>query len=135
MAGYKVYFGDIEFDMISGAYMVMDDYIEITIPGEGISLDYVESILRDKENLKLIRIYDGRPELVAKFDEYTEFGRLEKDPHYQLQKFTGDGQLEPIYGDAIKITARKPEMVDLLNKYEATMEYIAIMADIDIDEE
>lgn len=135
MAGYKVFFGEESFDMIAGAYMVMDDYVQITIPGDGIGLDYLEEVLRNKDNLKSVRIYDGRPELVVQFDQYTEFGGLEKDPHYELQKYDGEGKLAPIFGDAIRITIRKPQMIDKFNKLEATMEYIAIMADIDIDEE
>lgn len=135
MTGYTVYFGEQSFDMLPGSYMVGDKELEITIFSEGLSLDNVESVVRNKENLKLIRIYDGRANLVARFDQYTAFGRLEKNPYYLLQTYDEQGLYNPVYGEVIKIVVKKPEVIDQLNKYEATMEYIAIMADIDISEE
>lgn len=135
MANYTVYFGEQSFDMVPGAYMVDNEQLEITIFGENLSLDYVENIVRNKENLKLIRIFNNKSSLVTRFNKYTEFERLEKNPHYLLQTYSDEGEYNPIYGETIRIIVRTPKITDQFNKLEATMEYMAIMADIDIDEE
>ncbi len=133
---YTVRFGDYELNMFPAAYIVEDDYLQITIPADNLSLDYVESIIKNQNNLQLIQISDGRPGPLVKFEKiYTEFDRLEKNPHYMIQRFDEDGNLNEKYGDAIIITVRKPTINSKLSQMQATMEYMAIMSDIDIDEE
>ena len=133
---YTVQFGDYELDMFPGAYMVGNEELEITIPGDNLSLDYVESIVSDRNNLQSIIISDARPMVVAKFEKiYTEFDRLEKNPHYMTQKYDGDGNLDEKYGDAIIIRLSKPTISSKLSQIRATVEYMAIMTDVDIDEE
>lgn len=129
---YKVYYGEYEFEMIAGAYMQYNDTLEITIYGEGISLDYVENIVKNIDNLKEIKIYDDRPQLVAKFNKYTAFDKLEKNPHYLLRKYDDEGNLNETYGEVIIITTKVPEMRDELMQVKSDMEYIAIMTDVDL---
>ncbi len=133
---YTVQFGDYELDMLPGAYMVMEEFLEITIPAEDLSLDYVESIIQDRNNLQLIQIFDARPVLVAKFEKiYTEYGSLVKNPHYLIERFDGEGNLNEKYGDVITIRVTKSTIDTTISKMQSDMEYIAIMSDIDIDEE
>lgn len=132
---YTVSFGDYNFDMFPGAYMELENELEVTIDGQNMSLDYIDSILQNPANLQLITISDPRPMVVARFQNYIEVVSITKNPHYQTQKFDGEGNLDEKYGDAIIIRIRKPSINTTVSKMQATMEYIAIMSDIDIDEE
>lgn len=133
---YKVYFGEYGFDMFPGAYSDMGDSLSVTLDGKQASLDYIEKIVSNKNNLKLIQIFDPRPALITKFNNrYTEFDKLEVNPNYLISRYDDQGNLDEKYGDAIIITLRRPTVESILQKMQSDLEYMAIISDIDIDSE
>lgn len=133
---YTVYFGDYQFDMLDGMYNWQDEYLEVWLPSESTDLNTIDSILSNANNLQNIYIYDEFDKLIAKSEKkYTEYDYIKRIPKYQIDMYSPEGIREPRYVEAVEVRIRRPSTDTKLTKMQATMEYMAIMSDIDIDEE
>lgn len=133
---YTVYFGDYQFDMLDGMYNWQDEYLEVWLPSESTDLNTIDSILSNASNLQNIYIYDEFDKLIAKSEKkYTEYDYIKRIPKYQIDMYSPEGIREPQYVEAVEVRIRRPSADTKLTKIQATMEYMAIMSDIDIDEE
>lgn len=133
---YTVYFGDYQFDMLDGMYNWQDEYLEVWLPSESTDLNTIDSILSNASNLQNIYIYDEFDKLIAKSEKkYTEYDYIKRIPKYQIDIYSPEGIREPQYVEAVEVRIRRPSADTKLTKMQATMEYMAIMSDIDIDEE
>jgi len=133
---YTIYFGDIELPMIKDAYNLQETFLEVMLPTEGMSIDYIDSIVSNRNNLKLIRIYDEFDRLVVRLENrYTEYDYVTKQLKYQISMYNERGEREPQYIPVIKVRVNTPSADSRVDRLQATMEYMAIMADIDINEE
>lgn len=133
---YTVYFGDYQFDMLDGMYNWQDEYLEVWLPSESTDLNTIDSILSNASNLQNIYIYDEFDKLIAKSEKkYTEYDYIKRIPKYQIDMYSPEGIREPQYVEAVEVCIRRPSADTKLTKMQATMEYMAIMSDIDIDEE
>lgn len=133
---YTVYFGDYQFDMLDGMYNWQDEYLEVWLPSESTDLNTIDSILSNASNLQNIYIYDEFDKLIAKSEKkYTEYDYIKRIPKYQIDMYSPEGIREPQYVEAVEVRIRRPSADTKLTKMQATMEYMAIMSDIDIDEE
>jgi len=132
---YTVHFGDYVFEMVPNGYVIMEEkYIEIDLVANDLKLDYIEQIISNPENTKVIKLYFD-DSLISTFTKYNYYERILKLPHQMLSDYDQDGNPIEVDTDIIKVTIRTARASDTLNQIQATMEYIAIMADIDIDEE
>lgn len=128
-----VYFGEYNLPMFKTYYNLGDTYLDIYLSSKDISLDYIENIVQFPKNLKHIQILDEEQQPVIKFDnKFTVYDTLCVLPFF---KYGEDEEHQPLYTKVIKLTLIKPTPETAFQQMQATMEYIAIMSDIDIDEE
>ena len=126
-----------EFKIVAGGYGYGDQDMFIKIYSENHSLEELEAVFSNPNNLTYMEITDANHQnLFAKLYNFTILKYVAKEYHsIYYEGYNDDGQYIKLVTDLFKIELRKPTIEDKLPQYEATMEYIAIMADIDIDEE
>lgn len=131
-----VYFGEYAFTMFQTTYNLGDTYVDIYLSNKNTSLDEIESVVQSPKNLKEIKIFDSQQALVIKFNnKFTVYDSLCTIPSFKYAEYNNNGEREPQYTKVIKLTLKMPTPESELQKMQATMEYMAIMSDIDIDEE
>lgn len=126
-----------EIKIPCGAFSYGPDILKLTIFPEGRTVEEVEELFKHSTNLTLITIYDRYKEGIrGRFNNYTVLHNIQKA--YKGVYHTGydeNGNYYELTMDLYRVELRPQNADDKIPQMEATMEYIAIMADIDIDEE
>ena len=74
--------------------------------------------------------------MYANLRGYTILLNLEKQYQEAYRKeYDDDGEYQIYTTDLFVITLKKPDAEDMLPQFQANLEYIAIMSDIDIDDD
>lgn len=136
--GYTVKFGSVKYDMLPNGFEVYKDRIVIRIFGTNVSVDEMEEQLSNPSNLKLIEMFLEEGGTTTALGKYTQFNILHdirKTPNVELQRYSEDMLLERETFDQIEITIRTIEPADIVPKIQSDLEYIAILSDIDLDED
>ena len=113
------------------------EQIIISLFPEQKSLDELYEIFDNSNILDTITITSkDEHDLMHTFQHYKilEDFKVEREGAY-TEGYTEQGEYYKYTSPVVTIILRRPNANDKLPQMEATMEYIAIMADIDIDEE
>ena len=133
---YTVQFGSYTLPMVRDLYNWFEEYVEIMLDPKQVDMETLHEILSNKSNLSIIKIFDDDNKLVAISDHiFTEYDSLNRIPQYTVCFYNEFGVREKQYVDVIVAHIKKPTSETSIRKMQSDMEYIAIMADIDIDEE
>ena len=104
---------------------------------ENQSLDTFDKIFQNPDNLQEIRITDSNKQQIYDtlrgFKYLVSIGREYQGAYHD--GYDDNGEYYKITSDLVKILLRRESPEDAIPKMQATMEYMAIMSDIDIDEE
>ena len=125
------------FKMPSGMLSFGPEECTIYFYPEGATLEEVEAIFQDVNNTKRIQTTDLEGHSVYNtLDNYTIVSNIRKLYHEIVYKYYDEaGVYHEKYSDIFSVSLRKPTADDAIPKIQATMEYMAIMTDVDIDEE
>ncbi len=133
---YTVQFGEYTLPLVRDLYNWFEDYVEIMIDPAQVDMETVHQILSSANNLAIIKIFDDDNKLVAISDHiFTEYDSINRVPKYTVGYYNEFGVREKQYVDVIVAHIKKPTTETSMRKIKSDMEYIAIMSDIDMDEE
>ena len=127
-----------EFKIVPGGFSYGKNNAFIKLYSDNYTVEDLEKIFNNPHNIQCIKIMDKEHNnIMATLYDYIVIDNIQKE--YKAVYYEGynieKNYYEVLTTDLIKITLRKQTAEDRVPQMEATMEYIAIMADIDIDEE
>ena len=157
----KIYFGVNEFELVPGFdipgvnYQYIDQFIDIQILADEVSLGDMEQIIADKDNLASIRVLDEENQTTTYFDGYTKIANMQKqynivysinqEDNVELQPAiidpnTNEVIQQAVYGtglveqraDIIYLRLNREDLMKQVNENTANIEFIAIMSDIEL---
>jgi hypothetical protein len=99
------------------------------------TIEEIEELFMSPQNTKLIIITDNnKRDIYGRLHNYVilqEINKLYQEAYHE--GYDEQGNYYKLTTDLIKVTMRRPNTEDKIPQMQATMEYIAIMSDIDID--
>ena len=113
------------------------DQVRVYVFPEDRTLEDLEAIFQNAKLTYQLHFWDREKEnMYANLRGYTILLNLEKKYQEAYRKeYDENGEYQIYTTDLFVITLKKPDAEDMLPQFQANLEYIAIMADIDIDEE
>ena len=127
-----------EFKIVPGCFSYGSSNAFLKLYSDDYTIEELERVFSNPYNTQCIKIMDKEHHnIMATLYDYIVIDNIQKE--YQAVYYEGYNTEKNCYEvlttDLIKISLRKQTAEDRVPQMEATMEYIAIMADIDIDEE
>lgn len=125
------------FKMPSGQISYGPDECHLYFYPENHTFEEIEEIFNNPNNTKRIQNTNiAGTTIYNTLDNYIIVTNIKKLYHEVVyREFDDNGVYNEKYADIFSVSLRKQNPNDKIPQMEATMEYIAIMADIDIDEE
>ena len=113
------------------------DQVRVYVFPEDRTLEDLEAIFQNAKLTYQLHFWDREKEnMYANLRGYTILLNLEKKYQEAYRKeYDEDGEYQIYTTDLFVITLKKPDAVDMLPQFQANLEYIAIMSDIDIDDD
>ena len=113
------------------------DQVRVYIFPEDRTLEDLETIFQNTKLTYQLHFWDRKKEnMYANLRGYTILLNLEKQYQEAYRKeYDDDGEYQIYTTDLFVITLKKPDAEDMLPQFQANLEYIAIMSDIDIDDD
>lgn len=113
------------------------DQVRVYIFPENRTLEDLEAIFQNAKLTYQLHFWDREKEnMYANLRGYTILLNLEKKYQEAYRKeYDEDGEYQIYTTDLFVITLKKPDAEDMLPQFQANLEYIAIMSDIDIDDD
>lgn len=113
------------------------DQVRVYVFPEDRTLEDLEAIFQNAKLTYQLHFWDREKEnMYANLRGYTILLNLEKKYQEAYRKeYDENGEYQIYTTDLFVVTLKKPDAEDMLPQFQANLEYIAIMADIDIDEE
>lgn len=111
------------------------DQVRVYVFPEDRTLEDLEAIFQNAKLTYQLHFWDREKEnMYANLRGYTILLNLEKKYQEAYRKeYDEDGEYQIYTTDLFVITLKKPDAEDMLPQFQANLEYIAIMSDIDID--
>ena len=128
---------DITFKIPVGRISIGAKTCTLQIFPEDRTFEEIETIFKNPKNLTHIEHTDTLGNSVYNnLENYSILVNIAKLYHEAIYlTYNEDGAPVEYKSDIVEVSLRVPTMEDTMPKLQATMEYIAIMSDIDIDEE
>ena len=129
--------GDNKLKIVSGGFGYGPDQLFFLLFPEEKTLEEIETIIKNPKNTKKIIISDKEEQSIyATLENYCEVTNIEKkfQEAYYFE-YDKQGNVKEYYTDIYKIILRKSTVPSQLTKLQSDLEYVAIMSDIDIDED
>ena len=113
------------------------DQVRVYVFPEDRTLEDLEAIFQNAKLTYQLHFWDREKEnMYANLRGYTILLNLEKKYQEAYRKeYDEDGEYQIYTTDLFVITLKKPDAEDMLPQFQANLEYIAIMSDIDIDDD
>ena len=113
------------------------DQVRVYVFPEDRTLEDLEAIFQNAKLTYQLHFWDREKEnMYANLRGYTILLILEKKYQEAYRKeYDEDGEYQIYTTDLFVITLKKPDAEDMLPQFQANLEYIAIMSDIDIDDD
>ena len=113
------------------------DQVRVYVFPENRTLEDLEAIFQNAKLTYQLHFWDREKEnMYANLRGYTILLNLEKKYQEAYRKeYDEDGEYQIYTTDLFVITLKKPDAEDMLPQFQANLEYIAIMSDIDIDDD
>lgn len=122
----KVKIGELEFELVTNGYRIgKEGGALIFLPGER-TLEEVENIMQHAESIVLL---DGEGEILESRHDLIFAGRMQKDNHYVIRN---DEQGKENLGIVMTADFRLPDFREELDKTNARLDYVAMMADVEV---
>ena len=113
------------------------DQVRVYVFPEDRTLEDLEAIFQNAKLTYQLHFWDReKKNMYANLRGYTILLNLEKKYQEAYRKeYDEDGEYQIYTTDLFVITLKKPDAEDMLPQFQANLEYIAIMSDIDIDDD
>ena len=113
------------------------DQVRVYVFPEDRTLEDLEAIFQNAKLTYQLHFKKKKKEnMYANLRGYTILLNLEKKYQEAYRKeYDEDGEYQIYTTDLFVITLKKPDAEDMLPQFQANLEYIAIMSDIDIDDD
>lgn len=128
--------GEYKLKITTGGFGYGDDKLFFFLFPEDKTLEEIEAILKNPKNTKRIIVSDKEEQnIFAILENYCNISNIEKLYNYAYYKhFDSSGNLIEAYTDLYKIKLSRSTVPGQLNQVQSDLEYIAILSDIDLDE-
>ena len=113
------------------------DQVRVYVFPEDRTLEDLEAIFQNAKLTYQLHFWDREKEnMYANLRGYTILLNLEKKYQEAYRKeYDENGEYQIYTTDLFVVTLKKPDAEDMLPQFQANLEYIAIMSDIDIDDD
>ena len=130
--------GEYKLKIIRSGYGYGSDKMFFLLFPEERTLEEIENIIKNPKNTKKIIISDKEEkDIYLILEGFCEVDNVEKQ--YQGAYYTNvneeDESSETFFTDIYRITLNKNTIPSQLTKFQSDLEYVAIMSDIDLDED
>ena len=123
--------------MPEGMWSRGNDQIRIYIFPEGRTVEEVEQIFKDVDKTHSFKITDKEENFIfSSVMGHTVFHSIEKLYKEAFRtEYNEKGEPQIYTTDLFVVVLRKPSADDLMPKFQSDLEYVAILSDIDLDED
>jgi len=132
-----IYFGDYSYYLMSSRWnSLYDDNVFRCDIQPDVNIDQLEKVLKNSNNTKRIIVKTHHDNAVALvLENFIELQNIHKHFDRTIGYEIKDGVRVPILSDVIEIELKQMGTETRIQHLQSNMEYMAIMADIDINEE
>lgn len=133
----RIKFNTYVFELITNGVMSTEEKITISFLPDNMSLSSLEEILSNEDNTKKIYLMSEYGEELRIYRDYCTLKDIGKQLNIAISQgqITGNAEESPVSGDVVTIVLGKADVVSKeLAKVRADVDYIAIMADIELQE-
>lgn len=131
----KIVFGNFKYDVLPSGFSVHTDTFRALIKADGIQLGDFEEVVSDPSNIARIEIKnETETEVLRIVTGYSVITKLEKMFDYVYETSTDEetGEITESKCDVILVELGVPGLKEQTEKNTSDIEYIAIMADIEL---
>lgn len=132
-----IYFGDYSYYLFPGKWShIRDDDIFRCEIQPDVNMEELEQVLKNTNNTQRIIVKSWHDDAIALIIEgYVEIKYIHKNFDSTIGYEIINGVRTPVLSDTIELELRRMGAETRFNHIQSNLEYLAIMSDVDIDEE